>query len=137
METGRPREGRPVKVSHQAVPEAPYRNKLQGVKLPEISCRQELRFKTIAMRSLPLPRYITLRHREMSNPGFNKVISEFGEAHSRLDQTAEICMAWISENTKTRARATAIRAIFSLIFREALGMERSLPIRRGLVRAAA
>ena len=89
-----------------------------GAKLPENMRRASIRFEMLAD---DIRRYSEKHHRDHSHieSRLKQILPTF--AHRLADQIkpAEID-AWIAENTKTAATANRYRALFSLIFREAL-----------------
>jgi integrase len=89
-----------------------------GAKLPDNMRRASIRFESLAD---DIRRYSEKHHRDRSHieSRLNLILPTF--AHRQADQIkpAEID-AWIAENTETPATANRYRALFSLIFREAL-----------------
>lgn len=89
-----------------------------GAKLPENMRRASIRFETLAD---DIRRYSEKHHQDRGHieSRLKQILPAFGHRLADQIKPAEID-AWIAENTKTPATANRYRALFSLIFREAL-----------------
>ena len=90
----------------------------EGIKMPENMRQASVRFKTLCDDILV---YSKKHHRDFRSVEIRlkKVAAEFGERPADKIKPAEID-AWLSKVTKTPATSNRYRALFSLIFREAL-----------------
>lgn len=89
-----------------------------GIKLPDNMRKSSLRFQTLCDDILVYSKkhhrdYRTIVHR------LNRIVPAFGELQADAIKPAEIDL-WLSKSTKTPATSNRYRALFSLIFREAL-----------------
>jgi integrase len=89
-----------------------------GIKMPENMRQTSVRFKTLCDDILV---YSKQHHRDFRSVEIRvrKIAAEFGEKSADKIKPAEID-AWLSKVTKTPATSNRYRALFSLIFREAL-----------------
>jgi integrase len=89
-----------------------------GIKLPENMRSASIRFKSIADEIFA---YSEKHHRDKRNviSRLNRIIEDFGNRAADQIKPAQIDQ-WIADNTKTAATANRYRALFSLVFREAL-----------------
>ena len=89
-----------------------------GVKLPDSLRRGSIRFGVLAD---DIRRYSENHHRDPSHveSRLNRILPDFGERLADQIKPADID-AWIANNTRTPATGNRYRALFSLIFREAL-----------------
>lgn len=89
-----------------------------GIKLPDNMRNSSLRFKTLCDDILI---YSKKHHRDYRSVvhRINRVMRDFGELQADAIKPAEIDL-WLSRTTKTPATSNRYRALFSLIFREAL-----------------
>ncbi len=90
----------------------------EGVKMPENMRQASVRFKTLCDAILI---YSEKHHRDFRSVKIRvkRLVAEFGEKPADKIKPAEID-AWLSKATKTPATSNRYRALFSLIFREAL-----------------
>jgi integrase len=89
-----------------------------GAKLPENMRRASIRFGQLAE---DIRRYSEKHHRDRGHieSRLKQILPAFGHRLADQIKPADID-AWIAENTQTPATANRYRALFSLIFREAL-----------------
>ena len=89
-----------------------------GSKMPENMRHASIRFKVIANDIFG---YSEKHHRDQRNviSRLNRIMEDFGERPADQIKPAEIDQ-WIAENTITAATVNRYRALFSLVFREAL-----------------
>jgi hypothetical protein len=89
-----------------------------GAKLPENMRRASILFETLAD---DIRRYSEKHHRDRGHieSRLKQILPAFGNRLADQIKPAEID-AWIAENTQTPATANRYRALFLLIFREAL-----------------
>lgn len=90
----------------------------EGIKMPENMRQASVRFKTLCDAILV---YSQKHHRDFRSVKIRvkRLAAEFGEIPADKIKPAEID-AWLSKQTKTPATSNRYRALFSLIFREAL-----------------
>lgn len=90
----------------------------EGIKMPENMRQASVRFKTLCDAILL---YSEKHHRDFRSVKIRvkRLAAEFGEVPADKIKPAEID-AWLSKVTKTPATSNRYRALFSLIFREAL-----------------
>ena len=90
----------------------------EGIKMPENMRHTSIRFKVLCDDILV---YSKKHHRDFRSivHRLKKVVADFGETPADKIKPAEID-AWLSKTTKTPATSNRYRALFSLIFREAL-----------------
>lgn len=90
----------------------------EGKKLPDNLKSAGVKFKVLTNAIIEFSQNHHTDTRNVESR-INQILPEFGERIANNIKPAEID-AWISENTKTAATANRYRAVFSLIFREAL-----------------
>jgi len=90
----------------------------EGIKMPENMRQASVRFKTLCDAILL---YSEKHHRDFRSVKIRvkRLAAEFGEMPADKIKPAEID-AWLSKVTKTPATSNRYRALFSLIFREAI-----------------
>jgi integrase len=90
----------------------------EGIKMPENMRHTSIRFKTLCDDILVFSKK---HHRDFRSVEIRvkKIVADFGEKPVDKIKPAEID-AWLSRVTKTPATSNRYRALFSLIFREAL-----------------
>ena len=90
----------------------------EGIKMPENMRQTSLRFKTLCDDILVFSKK---HHRDFRSVEIRvkKIIADFGETPADKIKPADID-AWLSRVTRTPATSNRYRALFSLIFREAL-----------------
>jgi hypothetical protein len=90
----------------------------EGIKMPENMRHTSIRFKTLCDDILEFSKK---HHRDFRSVEIRvkKIVADFGEKPVDKIKPAEID-AWLSRVTKTPATSNRYRALFSLIFREAL-----------------
>ncbi len=90
----------------------------EGLKMPENMRQASIRFKTLCDAILV---YSQKHHRDFRSVKIRvkRLAAEFGETPADKIKPADID-AWLSKVTKTPATSNRYRALFSLIFREAL-----------------
>jgi integrase len=91
---------------------------LRGRKLPQNLRRAEVKFKELAEAAL---KYSEHHHGDQRNvkSRINQILPDFGERIASTIKPADID-GWIAEHTKTAGTANRYRAVFSLVYREAL-----------------
>ncbi len=91
---------------------------LRGRKLPQNLRRAEVKFKDLAEAAL---QYSGNHHGDKRNvkSRINQILPDFRDRIAATIKPAEID-GWISEHTKTAGTANRYRAVFSLIYREAV-----------------
>jgi site-specific recombinase XerD len=95
------------------------RNELRaGIKMPENMRQPSIRFKTLCDDILVFSKK---HHRDFRSVEIRvkKIVADFGDASAEKIKPADID-GWLSRVTKTPATSNRYRALFSLIFREAL-----------------
>lgn len=91
---------------------------LRGRKLPQNVRRAEVKFKDLAEAAL---QYSENHHGDKRNvrSRIQQILPDFGERIAAAIKPAEID-GWISEHTRTAGTANRYRAVFSLVYREAV-----------------